>query len=214
MQLELETNKDAFIYCLLLIVIGVASVLIWFRPWTSTVRLDIFHFMRWFNNGLWLRRWTWNPMGTSRTGLNPARSVSGFWMPISFIVYWNWTCCMPKLHQIWPGVFIYTPAKNEVNQIRDSQDMPRTSSQTHRWILCFTVKYISVYKYLSKRQYLKSWESFVYPFLAVRVIAQTLSVCCIKDQVVLTHMQQNKKKREWKAQSPHCSSQKRWSVFE
>lgn len=46
MQLELETNKDAFIYCLLLIVIGVASVLIWFRPWTSTVRLDIFHFMR------------------------------------------------------------------------------------------------------------------------------------------------------------------------
>lgn len=101
---------------------------------------------------------------------------------------------MPKLHQIWPGVFIYTPAKNEVNQIRDSQDMPRTSRQTHRWILCFTVKYISVYKYLSKRQYLKSWESFVYPFLAVRVIAQTLSVCCIKDQVVLTHMQQNKKK--------------------
>lgn len=44
-------------------------------------------------------------------------------------------------------------------------------------------------------QYLKSWEFFVYPFLAVRVIAQTLSMCCVKEQVVLTHMQQNKKKK-------------------
>ena len=26
----------------------------------------------------WLRRWTWNPMGSSRAGSNPARSESFF----------------------------------------------------------------------------------------------------------------------------------------
>ncbi|XP_039655399.1 uncharacterized protein LOC120558453 [Perca fluviatilis] len=31
---------------------GVGPVLTWFRPWTSTVRLDIFHFMRRFTKGL------------------------------------------------------------------------------------------------------------------------------------------------------------------
>ncbi|XP_051810083.1 uncharacterized protein LOC110972961 [Acanthochromis polyacanthus] len=31
---------------------GVSPVLEWFRPWTSTVRLDVFHFMRRFTNGL------------------------------------------------------------------------------------------------------------------------------------------------------------------
>lgn len=32
--------------------IGVSPVLKWFRPWTSTVRLDVFHFMRCFTKGL------------------------------------------------------------------------------------------------------------------------------------------------------------------
>ncbi|TDH00137.1 hypothetical protein EPR50_G00184770 [Perca flavescens] len=31
---------------------GVGPILTWFRPWTSTVRLDIFHFMRRFTKGL------------------------------------------------------------------------------------------------------------------------------------------------------------------
>ncbi|XP_073724498.1 uncharacterized protein [Misgurnus anguillicaudatus] len=31
---------------------GVSPVLHWFRPWTSTVRLDVFHFMRRFTKGL------------------------------------------------------------------------------------------------------------------------------------------------------------------
>ncbi|XP_055011456.1 uncharacterized protein LOC129409435 [Boleophthalmus pectinirostris] len=31
---------------------GVSPVLQWFRPWTCTVRLDVFHFMRRFTNGL------------------------------------------------------------------------------------------------------------------------------------------------------------------
>ena len=29
----------------------------------------------------WLRRWTWNPMGSSRAGSNPARSETGFVQP-------------------------------------------------------------------------------------------------------------------------------------
>ena len=36
----------------MLFIIGESPVLTWFRPWTFTVRLDVFHFMRRFTNGL------------------------------------------------------------------------------------------------------------------------------------------------------------------
>lgn len=52
-RLIICTNELLYcIYCLFLIVIGVGPVLTWFQPWTSPVRLDIFHFMRRFTKGL------------------------------------------------------------------------------------------------------------------------------------------------------------------
>lgn len=47
-------KQSEFCICIYgeLFFIGVSPVLEWFRPWTSTVRLDVFHFMRHFTKGL------------------------------------------------------------------------------------------------------------------------------------------------------------------
>ena len=52
----------------------------------------------------WLRRWTWNPMGSPRVGSNPADSVPFFNSLIRENVWNRFWCYLPsKLHKIRLG---------------------------------------------------------------------------------------------------------------
>ena len=51
----------------------------------------------------WLRRWTWNPMGSSRTGSNPVRSESGNIFFLLFCCY----CFCSDFFSLYPWIWIH-----------------------------------------------------------------------------------------------------------
>ena len=52
----------------------------------------------------WLRRWTWNPMGSSRAGSNPARSVFFFFF---FFFFWFFVCFFVLFLLLFFSTFLF-----------------------------------------------------------------------------------------------------------
>ena len=107
-----------------LILCTIINLVKWRDVWLNSIKTTLIKLILKYNFKLtrsscaalaeWLRRWTWNPMGSPRVGSNPAGSVPFFeWNKFHTI----FRCCkLEQAHAHLPIFFVYSIRKEQLRR--------------------------------------------------------------------------------------------------